>query len=80
MWIQSVTVDAARGLLRRIYDDAITRAGRVYGVVASMSLNPRVLKSSLQLYRDVMFGPSPLSRSQRELIATAVSRYNDCHY
>jgi len=70
----------ASGLLRKIYDEAITRAGKIYAIVRSMSLNPRVLRSSLGLYRDVMMGTSPLSRTQRELLATAVSRFNECHY
>ncbi len=80
MWIRTTSVEEATGLLRRIYDEAITRAGKVYAIVRSMSPNPRVLRSSLQLYRDVMMGSSPLSRTQRELLATAVSRFNDCHY
>ena len=80
MWIQTTSVSEASGLLRKIYDEAITRAGMVYAIVRSMSLNPRVLRSSLGLYRDVMMGSSPLSRTQRELLATAVSRFNECHY
>ena len=80
MWIRTVGADAAKGLLRRLYDEAIARAGKVYAVVAAMSPNPRVLRSSVQLYRDVMFGSSPLTRRQRELLATAVSRFNECDY
>lgn len=80
MWIQTTSVSEASGLLRKIYDEAITRAGKVYAIVRSMSLNPRVLRSSLGLYRDVMMGTSPLSRAQRELLATSVSRFNECHY
>ncbi len=32
------------------------------------------------LYRAVMFGPSELSRTERELLAVVVSNANDCHY
>jgi alkylhydroperoxidase family enzyme len=80
MWIHTVHASAASGLLKRIYDAAVERAGKVYAIVASMSLNPRVLRSSMQLYREIMMGESPLSRQQRELLATAVSRFNECHY
>jgi len=80
MWIETTSVADAKGLLRRLYDEAIGRAGKVYAIVRSMSLNPRVLKSSIRLYRDVMMGSSPLSRAQRELLATAVSRINTCDY
>ena len=45
-----------------------------------MSLRPEVLSRSIELYREVMFGPSPLSRQERELLAVVVSSANDCHY
>jgi alkylhydroperoxidase family enzyme len=45
-----------------------------------MSLRPGVLKQSMDLYREIMFGPSRLTRAERELLATVTSRYNDCHY
>ncbi len=70
----------ATGALRSEYDAAIGRAGRVFNIVKAMSLNPAVLKASMGLYREVMFGPSELSRPERELLAVVVSRANDCHY
>jgi alkylhydroperoxidase family enzyme len=45
-----------------------------------MSLRPRQLEASLGLYQAVMFGESGLSRAERELIATVVSRVNECFY
>ena len=59
---------------------AIQRAGRVFGIVRTMSLAPRVLKASMGLYRAIMFAEAGLSRRQREMIAVVVSRANDCHY
>lgn len=49
-------------------------------VLACHSLNPEALQAHLLLYRTIMFGESPLSRSEREAIAVAVSAANDCHY
>lgn len=49
-------------------------------VLACHSLNPGALQAHLLLYRTIMFGESPLSRSEREAIAVAVSAANDCHY
>jgi alkylhydroperoxidase family enzyme len=49
-------------------------------IVASHSLNPEAVEAHLALYRTIMFGPSPLSRTEREAIAVAVSAANDCHY
>jgi uncharacterized peroxidase-related enzyme len=70
----------ATGALKREYDAAIKRAGKVFNVVKAMSLRPGVLRRSIELYREVMFGPSGLSRVERELLAVVVSAANDCHY
>lgn len=79
-WIRTVAPQEAEGLLASIYDVAVKRAGRVFNILRIQSLNPPVLRSSMALYRDAMHGESPLSRAQREMIATVVSRTNDCHY
>ena len=79
-WIKTIAPDHAEGPLKTVYDAAVRRAGKVYGIVRSMSLNPPVLKSAIQLYRDVMFRESPLSRIQREMLATSVSVFNRCRY
>jgi alkylhydroperoxidase family enzyme len=73
-------VDEATGLLKEEYDAAVGRAGKVFNIVKAMSLRPGVLRRSIELYREVMFGPSGLSRRERELLATVVSRANECRY
>ena len=78
--LRLVNEDEASGLLKEEYDAAVARAGKVFNIVRAMSLRPGVLRSSMQLYRDVMFGRSGLSRVERELLAVVVSRANDCHY
>jgi alkylhydroperoxidase family enzyme len=55
-------------------------AGSLDNVLACHSLNPQALQAHLTLYRTIMFGHSPLTRSEREAIAVAVSAANDCHY
>src|SRR5439155_926131 len=70
----------ATGDLKREYEAAAGRAGKVFNIVKSMSLNPRVLGASMELYKAIMFGPSELSRLERELLAVVVSCANDCHY
>ncbi|MCZ6825042.1 MAG: hypothetical protein V3S91_01110 [Gemmatimonadota bacterium] len=79
-WIRQIPIDEATGLLKREFDKAIRRAGRVWNILHIMSLNPRTLKSSMEFYGTVMFGSSPLTRAQRELLATVVSAELDCHY
>ena len=73
-------VDEATGPLKAEYDAAIGRAGKVFNIVKAMSLSPDVLHRSIELYKGVMLGPSKLSRQERELLATVVSRENECHY
>ena len=80
-WIRTIAPGEATGLLRRLYDEAIARAGKVFNVLRIQSLRPEVLEIGVQLYEELMFSPrSPLSRAQREMIAVAVSRANQCHY
>jgi alkylhydroperoxidase family enzyme len=79
-FLRLIDVDEAAGELRREYDAAVQRAGKVFNIVKSMCLRPGVLKRSMELYKAIMFGPSELSRAQRELLALVVSRANDCHY
>ena len=49
-------------------------------IIASHSLNRAAMAAHLRLYRTIMYGPSPLTRSEREAIAVTVSVANDCHY
>lgn len=80
-WIETVAPQEARGLLKRVYETALRRAGKVWNILRIQSLRPETLKASVDLYLEVMHSPkSPLSRAQREMIATAVSRANSCHY
>ena len=73
-------VDEASGVLKEEYDAAVGRAGKVFNIVKAMSLRPGVLRRSMELYKGIMFDPCGLSRQERELLATVVSRENDCHY
>ncbi len=79
-WIRQIPIEGATGLLKEELDAAMGRAGRVWRIVHIMSLNPRVLKASMELYKAIMFGPSSLSRVQREMLATVVSAEVGCHY
>ena len=79
-YIKLVADDEATGSLRGYYDAAIARAGRVFQIVRTMSPNPPVLHASMRFYMSLMKGASPLSRQEREMLATVTSRANDCYY
>ena len=79
-FIGIIETDQAKGDLKEIYNQAEERAGRVYNILKIMSRSPRALKASMELYSATMFGPSELSRAQREMLAVVVSAANHCHY
>ena len=79
-WIEQIPIEDADGLLKRQFDAALKRAGRVWHIVHVMSLNPEAMRDSIRLYATIMMGPSSLSRIQRELLATVVSAELDCFY
>ncbi|MBI5849939.1 MAG: carboxymuconolactone decarboxylase family protein [Planctomycetes bacterium] len=80
-YISTVADDDARGRLAKLYDAARARAGRVYGIVRLMSLDPAILDASMTLYQATITSPrSPLPRWFRELIAVRVSSTNHCSY
>ena len=79
-WIRTIDPMEARGLLQRVYDQAVRRAGSVANILRAMSLQPRVLEASMGLYKSVMLARGPLTRRQREMLAVVVSRVNECHY
>jgi alkylhydroperoxidase family enzyme len=79
-WIPQIPIDQATGLLRSLFNAAVRRAGRVWNIVHVMSINPPAMRDSIKFYSTIMSGESPLTRVQRELLATVVSAELDCHY
>ena len=79
-WIRKIEPNEAGRRLGRIYVSAMARTGKVYEILKVQSLDPSVLDAWLRLYRAVMFGPSGLTRVEREMVATVVSRTNGCRY
>lgn len=80
MWIEGVSPADATGELKELYDRISGARGRVAQIHQVQSLNPKVLATHFELYKVLMFQPSPLSRADREAIAVAVSRANSCEY
>jgi alkylhydroperoxidase family enzyme len=79
-YIRLIEEGEAEGPLREEYDAAVERAGKVFNIVKAMSLRPGVLRASIALYREIMFGESGLSRKERELLATVSSAEQSCRY
>ena len=80
-WIHTIDEAEATGVVKEEYDAAIARAGQLYNIVKLFSVRPKSMHAFVELYKIVMHDPDcPLSRMQREMIATVVSKMNECHY
>ena len=79
-YIRTIGDDEAEGALKRQYDEAFNRVGKIYSIVRIFGLRPDTLKKTIWLYQQVMFSPSGLSRAEREMLAVVTSQVNHCHY
>lgn len=80
MWIESIPPSEAAGQLKELYDRIGGARGGIAAIHQAQSLNPHVLATHFELYKALMFQPSPLSRADREALAVAVSEANSCGY
>jgi len=79
-WIRVIPPAEAEGELAECYARMKDPAGNVAHILSVHSLNPATLRTHYELYRTCMFGPSELSRAERESVAVVVSLVNQCHY
>ncbi len=70
----------ADDLLSEAYRKVSFAGGSVANILKIHSIRPKALISHFDLYRELMYGHSDLTRAEREMIAVAVSAVNDCHY
>ena len=66
-----------------ISDEQIAAEDRVPdsdNILRIHGIHSRTMRQHYDLYRELMYGKSPLSRIQREMIAVVVSAANECHY
>lgn len=80
-WISVIPESEATDQLKELYtQESNADAQAVDNILAVHSLNPPTLRAHADLYHTVMHTKSPLSRSEREMIAVVVSAINRCHY
>jgi len=80
-WIHTISEEDAEGVLAKHYGAAIIRAGSVAKIVKLHSNHVPTLRASMNLYMaTTTTDKNPLPYWTRELIATVVSRTNDCFY
>jgi uncharacterized peroxidase-related enzyme len=78
--IKVIDYDESDGRLREIYDDLIVKRGKLADVHTIQSLRPESIVKHIDLYLEIMFSKSDLSRAEREMIAVTVSAANECEY
>lgn len=78
--IEIIPYEKASGRLREIYDDIIAKRGKLADVHMIQSLHPESIVKHMELYMEIMFSRSPLSRAEREMMAVVVSVSNGCRY
>jgi uncharacterized peroxidase-related enzyme len=79
-WIREIETQDAQGELKAVYDRLLESRGKVANILKVHSLNPGSMRTHLEMYMQLMFGRSRVSRGEREAIAVAVSAANDCTY
>ena len=79
-WIKEVDRKECMDL-NAIYERAEKRTSKeVANILKVHSVNPSILELHMRLYERVLFGPSPLTFADRELIGVIVSKNNECSY
>ncbi len=78
--IRIIGEDEAEGLLKEIYEQLTAKRGKLAEVHKLQSLRPRSILRHMELYMEIMFTRSELSRAEREMMAVVVSAVNACHY
>ena len=78
--IKVIEHDEATGKLKEVYDDLTKSRGKLADVHKIQSLRPKSIVAHMDLYMEIMYKRSELSRAERELIGTVVSITNGCRY
>lgn len=80
-WIRMIPENEATGVLRELYDEAMTPHGTVDNVMKVHSLRPHTMHGHVTLYRSVLHHPDiTLPLWFLEVVACYVSIKNDCAY
>jgi uncharacterized peroxidase-related enzyme len=66
--------------LQAYFDKCVEKLGFVPNVLQAYAFDANKLKAFIALVDDLMLGDSGLDKTEREMIAVAVSAVNHCHY
>ena len=78
-WIETVPTEEATGYVKSLYEGFQKQRGWIPNILKSTTIRPDVTRGWVPFFNTLMYGPSGLTRSQREMIAVVVSVGNQCH-
>lgn len=78
--IRVIEHEEATGRLLDIYNNLVSTRGKLADVHKIQSLRPESIVKHMELYLEIMFSKSDLSRAEREMMAVIVSVANGCEY
>lgn len=79
-YIRTIPPEEADEQLAKLYKRVGNPDGSIDEVMLVHSLSVESLRAHFELYVTAMHRPSPLSRAEREIVGTIVSRLNGCDY
>jgi len=79
-WVQTITEESASDKLSEVYQLVRERAGGVPNIARLQSLRPNTMGFGFGLYCQIMDDPTGITKRERVLIATVVSKVNGCLY
>jgi uncharacterized peroxidase-related enzyme len=79
-WVRTIAESEAEGYIGQLYARMRRQRGWIPNIQRSTSIRPGLTQAWMELFTTLMFGPSDLSRAQREMVALVVSVANRCHY
>jgi alkylhydroperoxidase family enzyme len=79
-WVRTLAEEAASAELREVYRRVRERAGALPNIAKVQSLRPATMALGFGLYCQLMDDPTGITKRERVLIATVVSKVNGCFY
>ena len=79
-FIGYISYEDASDKLKKLYEQMGGESKTPANIVRIAGFNLRAMEAHVGFYRTIMFQKSPITRHQREMIATVVSVINNCHY
>lgn len=79
-WIRTVPAEEADGPLKAMFERHKIERGRMFTPYEVLTNNAGALLAVEQLNTAIRFGPSELTRAQREMIAALTSAMNACTF